>query len=246
MITRGQWGARPPKTVLPFWRNGQPSSKTGHYSDHVIIRLDGNQEYYAQIIRNIQRYHMDVSPEKYSDIAYNFLVSPTGLIFEGRGWDHPSAAQFGNVGNPWSLAVCYLGGVGTPFTPAAELSFHTLGAQVPGPWHGHKYWGATGCPGDSVMAGLARLNAGGTPAPAPTPAPPTENEADMVILSATNGVFILIGAASARNIPKETAYVLAVGGVKVVGDQAPLAALHVAATVLDPDQLKRYVATGKS
>jgi PKD repeat protein len=68
-------------------------------------------------------YH--VNTNNYSDIAYNFLIDPNGVIYEGRGGnegytkDVLSAATCGNNGG--SMAVCLLGNFETAEPTAAAL-----------------------------------------------------------------------------------------------------------------------------
>lgn len=56
-------------------------------------------------MKNIQEFH--IQHRQWNDIGYNFLVAPTGDVFEGRGW--------GVVGshapkyNSKSVGICLIG-----------------------------------------------------------------------------------------------------------------------------------------
>lgn len=100
MISREQWGARNPKSVTAL-----PISKVNtiviHYSAAAVDEVGP----YGLRVRNIQNYHMDVN--HWNDIAYNFLVSRTGEVYEGRGFGIQSAATLGH--NDHTYAICFLG-----------------------------------------------------------------------------------------------------------------------------------------
>lgn len=146
-----------------------------HY-EGADVPVDESPAQYAARVRSIQNYHMNVSAEGYVDIAYNWLVSPIGDVYEGRGWDAKSGAQAS--GNSSSLAICYLGGPNTVFTDRAQNATNWLIAQRPMTVFPHKHWIATSCPGPNVEAWINLGRPGGNacqcPAPgASAPAPPT-------------------------------------------------------------------------
>lgn len=157
IISRDEWGAAPPKGSLDGWPAGQPSSWTLHYEG---VDVDVNEGDYAPRVRAIQSYHQT---HGYSDIAYNWVVSPSGQIFEGRGWDYRSAAQVS--GNPVSIAICYIGGPSTELTDAAKASINALIATNPMEVLPHRYWFATACPGDQLVEWIDA----GRPATSSTP-----------------------------------------------------------------------------
>jgi hypothetical protein len=163
--SRALWGARPPKAPLTPWPGGQPSGSTVHYegagghTDHALCDAE---------VRSIQAYHMN---GEYSDIAYNWLVCQHGVIYEGRPvHQFESAAQ--RAGNRVHIAICFIGGPLTPFTPAAKASVNYLllaGHPVIG--HRDEPSCSTSCPGDTVETWIHQGHPGGTPAPTPAPAP---------------------------------------------------------------------------
>lgn len=166
IITRDQWGAADPKGPLDAWPDGQPTSWTLHYEG---VDVDVNEGDYTPRVQSIQAYHQS---HGYFDIAYSFVVSPSGQAFSARGWDYRSAAQVS--GNPVSLAICYIGGPSTPLTDAAKAAINQLIAQRPMEVFPHQHWFATACPGEQVLAWLeaGRPDSGGIP-PAP-PIPPQD------------------------------------------------------------------------
>jgi hypothetical protein len=163
-VSRAQWGAKPPK---PTSKLGIPRGAALHYEGPTIGLID--HAHCAELVRSIQNYHMFT--KGWADIAYNALVCQHGWIYEGRWLGVRSAAQGTNDGNDHYYAICYLGGVGDPFTPEAQQGFTDamnyfranggMGREV----RPHSSFHPTSCPGDAIRAWI------GTPAPTPAPAP---------------------------------------------------------------------------
>lgn len=164
IISRAQWGAEAPSGSLTPWHAGQPSSWTIHWEGTWV---NPGQPDYTSVVRSIQHYH---KTHGYVDIAYSFAVAPNGQIYEGRGWGNQSAAQMG--GNPYSLAICYLGGPGNPFTAQGKASINWLIAQRPMTVYPHRHWFNTECPGAEIVNWIAAGRDGGGPS-APPPAAPS-------------------------------------------------------------------------
>lgn len=99
-VMRAGWKAKPPKQVdaLPW---PKVDSLVIHYS---AAYSDEFPEYDARV-RGIQNYHMMTNG--WNDIAYNWLVSKTGIKFQGRGWGIMSAATLHH--NDHTQAICFLG-----------------------------------------------------------------------------------------------------------------------------------------
>jgi len=154
LVTREQWGARPPKQRSPFYPT-QPS--TAHWNGPTLkIRgeVTWGHEFCSAIVRGIQNFHMD--QRKWSDIAYNWLECPHGYTYEGRGLKYQNGANGTNTANRTSPAVCYLGGEGNPFTDEAKVGFNQVAQYVasnssakPG-MIGHRDHKSTACPGDVI------------------------------------------------------------------------------------------------
>lgn len=94
-------------------RDSPLTSKSGIRTGNVALHHSGspteakaNHGDYAGVVRAIQRYRMDT--RGWADIAYNFLVCPHGVVYEGRGFGVRSAANGTNAGNTNYHAVCVL------------------------------------------------------------------------------------------------------------------------------------------
>ena len=169
LITRGEWGARPPRNTSSI----TPRGVAVHWEGPHMGSFDHGQ--CADKVRGIQAFHMDRNG--WADIAYNALVCPHGAVFEGRGRGIRSAANGTNAANSAFVAVCFLSGQGDPFTAEAATGVNDaadwLGVGA-GSWTGHRDHFGTACPGDEiynwVQSGHPR-GAGAPPAPRPTPEP---------------------------------------------------------------------------
>lgn len=161
LVTRGQWGARPPKNIT---RLTGATTVTDHWEGPKMGSFP--HERCAALVKGIQNYHMDHNG--WADLAYNAIVCPHGWIFEGRWIGVRSAANGTNAGNGASYAVCGLRGEGDPFTDEMKQGFaeaHAFfGARLVVP---HSKWLSTSCPGDDQRAWIA---AG---CPVPQVAPPS-------------------------------------------------------------------------
>ena len=118
IISRAQWGARPPKSVS---HNITP--ETGgcalHYEGPKMGAFPHTS--CATKVRGIQAFHMD--QRGWADIAYNAMVCPHGYMFEARGGNVRSAAQGTNDGNQRYYAICGLWGAGDAFTDEAKRAY---------------------------------------------------------------------------------------------------------------------------
>lgn len=146
LVTRSQWGARPPRNRTPL----NPTGATAHWEGPHMGTFPHDQ--CPSKVRGIQDFHMDT--RGWSDIAYNAIVCPHGTVYEGRGPGVRSAANGTDPGNDADVAVCYLSGEGDPFTPEAQQAMadamHWLSPG--GKRHAHRDWKPTACPGDTIAA----------------------------------------------------------------------------------------------
>lgn len=176
IITRAQWGARPPRSVH---RIALPTPR-------LWVHHSADDRQGTAAVRAHQAFHMD--HRGWSDIAYSFLIDDHGNIYEGRG---PGVAGGHTAGdNTKSHAICLLGNFEHRHpTPAAldalvELARHgrdqgwwvpTLGGHRDAPG------ASTACPGRHLYAVLPlireRVNA--TRPPAPAAKPPAQEDDDM-------------------------------------------------------------------
>lgn len=97
IITRDEWGARPPTRITPL--NLPVRMAITHHGVSPATPARTQWQGY-------QRLHMDV--RRWTDLAYNWGIANDGTIYEGRGWDRVGGA----TGSPWdaqSLSFCWIG-----------------------------------------------------------------------------------------------------------------------------------------
>ena len=171
IITRAEWGARPPAgTILRV----TPATRTEYFQhwNGGATRIQSHDRC-PGVVRQIQSYHID--GRGWVDIGYNLLVCPHGTVFEGRGIDAVGAHCVDH--NRTGYGVQAMIGQGEHPTPAmlatlaavrdmlAARSGHPLALR------GHRDGMSTTCPGDELYAWV---HAGMTP-----PHTPTTEEPDM-------------------------------------------------------------------
>lgn len=168
IISRTEWGARPPRNrSTTTW--SQRTEFVVHYSEGPT----------TQSVKSIQAFHMNT--RGWSDIAYNFLVDTAGRIYEGRGWTVVGAHATGH--NTSGLGVCFIGRNGDA-TPEAKRAIRWLydeacrraGRRLAKRGHGQLSGNSTSCPGaqllDWVRDGMPTPG-GGQPKPDPAPDKPS-------------------------------------------------------------------------
>jgi len=154
--SRSQWGARSPRR-RSTGTMADPS--TGHYNGpDVTVR--GQKEFDHRhcdgLVRGIQNFHMD--GRGWNDIAYNYVICPHGVIYEGRGLNTWNGANGTNHGNQNSHAVMWLAGEGNAFTMRAKAAFRSIvkyiSERTAAPYRaiGHRDHKSTACPGDTRYA----------------------------------------------------------------------------------------------
>ena len=148
--SRAEWKAKPPK------RRPHHIGATSTIFDHHAAGWAHGE---AQAVRDIQTMHM--RDKGWNDIAYNWLYSDTGTIYEGRGWNVAGGATKG--WNTWSISVCYIGNsqlrrpTAAAFSAAEDIhreAERLMGAQTIRP---HQAVASTLCPGRYI---IEWLNAG--------------------------------------------------------------------------------------
>lgn len=98
VIARSVWGARAPRdksTVV--WR--RPVGWVHHTDNENDISASASTARERQAMRNIQNFHMGPS-RGWSDIGYNYVIFPSGRIYEGRGKNVQGAHAEGENGEP--------------------------------------------------------------------------------------------------------------------------------------------------
>lgn len=177
IITRYEWGARYGRghdagARLP-WGEVVIHTEAGALRPEDWRELAGNAAAYAalhaslsetQRIQAIERFH--AVTRGWEGIAYTFLITFDGTIFEGRGWGRTGAHTEGR--NSTAAGVCFLGhGDMQPATAAqwdaAEWLIREgirLGKLRPSPViTGHRDYSTKGktCPGNLIYPNIGRL-----------------------------------------------------------------------------------------
>ncbi|HBY62901.1 MAG TPA: hypothetical protein DEH78_24020 [Solibacterales bacterium] len=179
-VSRTEWGC-PPETC--FFRGGSPAYATvTHLVVHHTAGANSASDWPA-VVRSIWTLH--VVGNGWSDIGYNYLIDPNGVLYEGRqGGDGVIGAHFSGV-NTGTMGVSVIGTYST--LPPSEAALRTLTQMLA--WHANRWTldpagealhaasqlrlnvigghrdaglsprasGGTECPGNGVYASLHRL-----------------------------------------------------------------------------------------
>ena len=106
-VTRTQWGC-------PWGQTSGPNTLTPTIPTHIIVHHSfspGNDiTDWAAAVRGIWNFH--VNSNGWSDIGYNWLIDPQGVIYQGRAWidsmDNAQGAHFCGF-NRATMGICMLG-----------------------------------------------------------------------------------------------------------------------------------------
>ena len=116
IVSREEWGARPPKHADP-----------AHTPKRIVLHHSWSPDSRGwkgrSTLKGIQNYHMD--KQAWSDIAYHFVIAPDGTTYAGVdplvrgthcGGTPPAGASrvFGNTG---SIGVCLIGNFDSETVP---------------------------------------------------------------------------------------------------------------------------------
>jgi len=145
-FSRAAIGLRPPRKVGRYRRR---VGVHGHWS------VTGKSNDYRVVCRQIQNFHFS---KGWNDIAYNMAYDEHGNIYELRGWDATSAAQYGY--NSTGVGIVYLGGPALPATqPALEALGWLIGEAKRRGFNSyvwpHSRTSSTACPGPGVKNYIA-------------------------------------------------------------------------------------------
>ena len=104
-------------------------------------------------VRAIQKYHMDA--RKYNDIAYNFLIMPSGRVYEGRGKEVEGAHTLGHNDD---CGIAFVGDYNEMKLTRAQITAFNLLRRRMGVAGGQKYPHSatfnTSCPGKNAKSQL--------------------------------------------------------------------------------------------
>jgi N-acetylmuramoyl-L-alanine amidase len=189
VILRSAWSLRNPKSVSKI--SNAVTDVFVHHSADAAPLQDGE----VQWMRQTQAFHMDT--RGWNDIAYSFVIMPSGAIYEGRGWGVVGAHTEGH--NSTGYGVCFAGNFMTAHPTTAALQ--SWGALIiEGMQHsalrnplsvkGHRDVGSTACPGNNLYAVLPTLRMEAAPVtitpPDSTP-PPKVNAAIIAFAPTPSG-----------------------------------------------------------
>lgn len=155
LITRAQWGARPPKGA----RNAldpYPKGVAVHWNGPGCAAALATHDKCAGFLRGIQTFHMVT--RGWADIAYSLFACPHGYLFEGRGKGIGTAANGTNYGNRYYYAVYAMWGQGDGPAPAPLLNAIRQGIDLCQAWGAgsdvtvHNAFLSTTCPGPELTA----------------------------------------------------------------------------------------------
>jgi hypothetical protein len=164
IITRAEWGARPPKSTPKSIFIPSPKLYLHHAAGAILPGDDSVSNLDLQRIRSIQNFHMD--SRGWNDIAYSFLMDADGYVFEGRGAGIQGGHTEGQ--NTVSHAICVMGNYDSQ--PVDSDLIPRLADLVN---HGHErgWWplgftgghrdapgAATSCPGKNLYSQLSAIN----------------------------------------------------------------------------------------
>lgn len=144
---RSSWNARAPK-----YQRALSTTHNGWFW-HWLGKGFPEQASDEQILRSIQRYHMDT--KGWSDVAYSFAVGREAEAYELRGWDIAGGHTQGY--NNTSMAIVFLIGEGEVPTPEMFRTAYAIMAQRPEITlvRPHREVRSTSCPGDEITSELA-------------------------------------------------------------------------------------------
>lgn len=145
IITKDEWRGLPALSRAPItWPTGV--DLWVHHSDGPTD-VNETPQAYGRVVQAIQRFHMHV--RGWNDIGYAYLVSPTGLIFQGRG----EALGAHCPGKNHEPSVCMLGTYTTsrPTDSMIGAIWWLMDYLRAGDLRGHREGTSTSCPGDAGM-----------------------------------------------------------------------------------------------
>lgn len=101
IVTREEWGAKPPKTPTLF--SGPSPYVIIHHSYEPGACYTAKE--CQEAVQSIQELHQEV--RGWSDVGYTFLIGGDGNVYEGRGFNVVGAHAPGY--NDKSVGICLIG-----------------------------------------------------------------------------------------------------------------------------------------
>ena len=158
IVPRSGWGAKAPKCTQAL-KVPVRNAFIHHTAGSTPTTTSGEQS----AMRGTQSYHQN--SKGWCDIAYNFLIMPSGRVYEGRGWNRVNGATKGFNSN--SLAFCWAGNYDTspPTQESIDAGRALLAQGIRDGYlthdfvlRGHRDVGSTACPGRHLYARLGDLD----------------------------------------------------------------------------------------
>ena len=157
IIPRWEWGAARPRR-----RTQLPPERLDGVAVHWFgrPRAAADHDGCADLLRRVQRAHLEDPRQRYADIAYNHAACPHGVAYELRGFGIQAGANGYGAANRSYAAVAYMAGAGDELTYEGRASLAALirewqerGAGLDVQPHSH--FTGTDCPGPELTAWLA-------------------------------------------------------------------------------------------
>lgn len=106
--SRADWGSRMPSLPDSVQDIGRVPRVIIHHAWRPHVEATAGFDNELKAVRGVETYHTAAKPagRAWSAIGYNFLVSQTGRIYEGRGFGKAGAHTLGQ--NSKSLGICLL------------------------------------------------------------------------------------------------------------------------------------------
>ncbi len=117
MVSRTSWGSICPQNSMC---SGSIVTTT---TTHIIIHhseTPNTSSDWAATVRSIQNYH--VNTKGWSDIAYNFLIAPNGVMYEGRAGGDTSRGSHFCAKNTNTMGICVIGTYNTSQVNSSAIS----------------------------------------------------------------------------------------------------------------------------
>lgn len=148
IIPRKAWGAQPISTLNP---SSTFKKLTVHHTTEPTSQVKSEEE----LLRIIQKYHQQT--KNWGDIAYHFLISHDGKIYQGRDLSYSGAHVYGH--NEGNIGIAILGNYDEH--ELTEIQINTLRNLIDAlrekydipknEVFGHKELGKTDCPGKHTI-----------------------------------------------------------------------------------------------
>lgn len=163
-MNRAAWHARNPVSQAQDWK-GKLDYVFIHHTAGVYPNNTGEE---IRTMQGLEAYALDSLG--YSDITYNWLIAPSGTVYEGRGFDKKSAAT--NEMNDVSRSICVMGNFMNDKDnmlineAIVECIKYNVGHDqlvdgypliILGHRDNPKHPKATACPGDNLYAALPEI-----------------------------------------------------------------------------------------